>query len=75
MPEVRINLEQSTLEAIDRIVPPDPRTRAEFIRRAVKDAIFRYEQDEQEKMRLAYLRQPDAPEGGEIWDLPEEWKP
>ena len=72
MPQVLVNFERATLEAIDKIVPPERRRRAEFIRQAVKDAIFRHEQ---QKMREAYLRQPDSTENAEGWDLPEDWKP
>jgi hypothetical protein len=47
------------------------RKRADFIRQAVKDAIFRNETD---RMREAYRLQPDSPEGAEIWELPEKWE-
>ena len=44
---------------------------AEFIRNAVKDAIFQYEQ---KRMREAYRLQPDSAEDADPRDLPEEWK-
>jgi metal-responsive CopG/Arc/MetJ family transcriptional regulator len=56
MPRILIQLESSTLKAIDRIAPAAKRQRADFIRRAIKDAVFRYEQ---KKMREAYRCQPD----------------
>jgi metal-responsive CopG/Arc/MetJ family transcriptional regulator len=71
MQKVLIQLEDSTLRAIDRIAPAAKRKRAEFIRNAVKDAIFRYEQ---ERMREAYRRQPDSAQEADSWDQPEEWK-
>lgn len=70
MPQVLVQFEQATLEAIDRIAPAAKRRRAEFIRNAVKDAIFRHEQA---KMRRAYQVQPDTAEGSDTWDLPETW--
>jgi hypothetical protein len=57
--------------AIDRIAPAAKRKRADFIRQAVKDAIFRYET---ERIREAYRLHPDSPEGAEVWELPEKWE-
>jgi len=71
MPQVLIQFDEATLRAIDRIAPVAKRKRADFIRRAVKDAIFR---QETERMREAYQLQPDSVEGSDVWDLPEEWK-
>ena len=71
MPQVLVHFDDATLKAIDRIAPAAKRKRADFIRRAVKDAIFRQETD---RMREAYRRQPDSAEGSDAWDLPEEWK-
>ena len=71
MQKVLIQFEDATLEAIDRIAPAAKRKRADFIRCAVKDAIFRYEQ---ERMRAAYRAQPDSADDAATWDLPEEWK-
>ncbi len=71
MSQVLIHFDEETLRAIDRIAPAAKRKRADFIRQAVRDAIFRYET---ERMREAYRQQPDSPEGAEIWELPEEWE-
>lgn len=71
MPQILIQFEPSTLEAIDRIAPRAKRKRADFIRSAVKDAIFRYEQ---KKIREAYRLQPDVVEDLP-WEMPEEWMP
>ncbi len=70
MPQVLVQFESATLEAIDRIAPAAKRKRADFIRKAVKDAIFLYEQ---KRMREAYRLQPDSAGDADIWDLPEEW--
>ena len=69
MPQILIQFESSTLEAIDRIAPAARRQRADFIRRAVKDAIFRHEQ---RKMREGYRLHPDVVEDLP-WEMPEEW--
>jgi metal-responsive CopG/Arc/MetJ family transcriptional regulator len=71
MPQVLIHFDESTLNAIDRIAPAAKRKRADFIRRAVKDAIFQQETD---RMREAYRLQPDSAEGSDTWELPEDWK-
>ena len=71
MSQVRIHFDEATLKAIDRIAPAVKRKRADFIRQAVKDAIFR---QEIERMREAYRLQPDSVERSETWELSEEWK-
>lgn len=71
MSQVLIQFDDATLKAIDRIAPAAKRKRADFIRQAVKDAIFRWETD---RMREAYRLQPDSVEGSDTWDLPEQWK-
>jgi hypothetical protein len=70
MQKVLVQFEETTLEAIDRIAPAAKRKRADFIRSAVKDAIFRFEQ---ERMREAYRLQPDSAQDADAWDLPEAW--
>jgi hypothetical protein len=71
MPQVLIHFDEATLKAIDRIAPAAQRKRADFIRRAVKDAIF---QEETDRMREAYRLQPDSVEDSDAWELAEEWK-
>jgi hypothetical protein len=71
MSQVLIHFDEATLKAIDRIAPAAKRKRADFIRQAVKDAIFRHET---ERMREAYRLKPDSVEGSDTWELPEEWK-
>lgn len=46
--------------------------RAEFIRAAIRKAV--YEAD-QERMRQAYLKQPDIETATDDWRGAEEWKP
>ncbi len=70
MEQVLVQFEKATLDAIDRIAPKARRKRAEFIRTAVKDAIFHHEQ---QRMREAYLKQPDPAADADTWELPETW--
>ena len=71
MPQILVQFDEATLAAIDRIAPAAKRKRADFVRRAVKDAIFQYET---KRTRDAYLAQPDT-ESTDAWDQPEEWNP
>ena len=59
MPQVLIQFSEVTLGAIDRVAPSAKNKRADFIRRAVKDEIFRLET---ERMREGYRLQPDFAE-------------
>jgi metal-responsive CopG/Arc/MetJ family transcriptional regulator len=68
MPQILVRFDEATLRAIDRIAPAAKRQRADFIRTAVKDALF---QRETERMREAYLRQPDSAEEDDHWDAAE----
>jgi hypothetical protein len=72
MAQVLVEFDEATLKAIDRIAPAARRKRADFIRKAVKDAIFR---EETERMREAYRLQPDSVDDSGTWELPEEWEP
>lgn len=72
MPQVLVQFDEATLKAIDRVAPAAKRQRADFIRKAVKDALYRMECD---RMREAYRLQPDDAGAAGVWDLPEEWKP
>ena len=66
-----IQLDETTLKALNRIAPAVQRKRAEFVRKAIKDAIRR---QEFERMQEAYRRQPDSATDADDWAFPEEWK-
>ena len=70
MSQVLSDFDDATLRAVDRIAPAAKRKRADFIRQAVKDAIFR---EETARMREAYRLQPDSSDLAESWELPETW--
>lgn len=71
MPQVLVNFDTATLQAIDRILPATKRRRTEFIRSAVKDAIRKYEY---ERMMEAYRRQPDTGADADDWSNAERWE-
>ena len=66
-----IQLDEPTLQSLNKIAPVAKRQRAEFIRQAVKDAIRRREY---EQIREAYIRQPDSPADADDWSSAGEWK-
>jgi len=70
MSQVLSDFDDATLRAVDRIAPAAKRKRADFIRQAVKDAIFR---EETARMRETYRLQLDSAEDADSWDLPKEW--
>ena len=70
MSQVLSDFDDATLRAVDRIAPAAKRKRADFIRQAVEDAIFR---EETARMRETYRLQPDSAEDADSWDLPKEW--
>jgi metal-responsive CopG/Arc/MetJ family transcriptional regulator len=72
MPSILIQLDETTLQSLDRIAPAAKRQRAEFIRQAVKEAIRKREY---EQIREAYLRRPDAATEADDWSSAEDWKP
>lgn len=60
MKSFRIQLDEATYRALNRVAPAAQRQRAELGRRAIREA-------EQERTRLAYLRQPDSEAEIEDW--------
>jgi len=71
MPQVLVNFDMATLQAIERILPATKRRRTEFIRAPVKDAIRKYEY---ERMMEAYRRQPDTGADADDWSNAERWE-
>lgn len=55
MKSFRIQLDEATYRALNRVAPAAQRQRAELGRRAIREV-------EEERTRLAYLRQPDDSE-------------
>jgi hypothetical protein len=71
MPQILVQFDEATIQAMDRIALAAKRQRADFIRTAVKDSIFRLQT---ERMREAYRVQPDTVDASDTWELPEEWR-
>ena len=72
MKSVLIQLDEATYRALNRVAPAAQRQRAEFVRRALRNAI---REAEEGRTRLAYQRQPDSETEADDWATAEEWKP
>ncbi|HUE02790.1 MAG TPA: CopG family transcriptional regulator [Bryobacteraceae bacterium] len=72
MKPLLIQLDDSTLKALNRIAAPGKRQRSEFVRQAIRKAV---RQAEYRAMREAYRKQPDAILDADDWSTAEEYKP
>ena len=71
MMSLLIQIDEPTLRALNRIAPAAKRQRAEFVRAAIRKAI---RETEEERTRLAYLRNPDTDTKSDDWSNAEQWK-
>jgi metal-responsive CopG/Arc/MetJ family transcriptional regulator len=71
MPSILIQLDESTLKALNRVAPAAKRQRAEFIRQAVKSAIRK---KEYAGIKEAYLKQPDSADEADDWSNAGEFR-
>jgi metal-responsive CopG/Arc/MetJ family transcriptional regulator len=71
MKSLLIQLDEPTLRALNRVAPAAQRKRAEFVRTAIRKAIY---EAEEERTRLAYLKYPDTETAADDWRDAEEWK-
>jgi predicted transcriptional regulator len=72
MRSILVQLDEPTYRALGKIAPAAKRRRSQFIREAVRKAIL---DAEEERIRQAYLAQPDSAEDADDWSSPEEYKP
>jgi hypothetical protein len=71
MKSLLVQIDEPTLRALNRVAPAAKRQRAEFVRAAIRKAI---RESEEERMRKAYLAQPDSEAEADDWSNAEEWK-
>jgi hypothetical protein len=69
MRSLRIQIDEPTFRALYRVA--SEAQRAELVRAAIRKAI---REAEEERMRRAYLAQPDSGAEADDWSLAEEWK-
>jgi len=72
MKSLLVQIDEPTFRALNRVAPAAKRQRAEFVRAAIRKAI---RESEEERMRKAYLAQPDSDTEADDWANAEEWKP
>lgn len=64
MVSLLIQIDKATLRALNRVAPAAQRKRAEFVRAAIRRAIY---EAEEERTRLAYLKRPDTETVADDW--------
>jgi hypothetical protein len=70
MKQILIDLDADTAARLDKAVPPRTRKRAEFVRGAIRKALWELEE---RATAAAYARKPDAEPvffAPEVWDPP-----
>lgn len=72
MKSILIQLDDSTMQALDRVAPPVQRARAKFLRSAIRQAIAAALE---EQTRAAYLQKPDSGADADDWANAEEYRP
>ena len=71
MKALLIQLDEQTLNALDRVAEPGKRRRSEFIRQAIRRAV---RQAEYRAMRAAYTKHPDSETVADDWSTAEEYE-
>ncbi len=69
MKQILVEVDDQTAAELERVAPARSRQRSEFIRRALRRALWEVEE---RATREAYLRTPDAP--GESYFEPKAWE-
>lgn len=72
MKALLVQLDDPTFRALNRVAPAAKRKRAEFVRAAIRKAI---REIEEERTRIAYLKQPDSETEADDWSNAEAWQP
>jgi metal-responsive CopG/Arc/MetJ family transcriptional regulator len=71
MKSLLVQIDEPTYRALNRIAPAAKRQRAEFVRLAIRKAI---REAEEERTRMAYLKDPDSAQDADDWSNAGEWK-
>lgn len=70
MKQVLVEIDDQTAAELERVAPARSRQRSEFIRRALRRALW---DEEERRTREAYLREPDAEDAA--YTEPAAWEP
>ncbi len=72
MKALLIQVDEQTLNALNRVAAPGKRKRSEFVRQAIRSAI---REAEYAAMRDAYRKVPDSNVDADDWSTAEEYRP
>lgn len=72
MKSLLVQLDEQTLDALNRIAAPGKRQRSEFVRQAIRRAV---RSTEFAAMREAYRKRPDSADDADDWSTAEDYKP
>ena len=70
MKQVLVEIDDQTAAELERVAPARSRQRSEFIRRALRRALW---DEEERRTREAYLRSPD--DASDVYTEPSAWEP
>jgi metal-responsive CopG/Arc/MetJ family transcriptional regulator len=74
MKTVQMTLDEELVQAVDRISKELHTTRSAFARKALRDALVRYEEQRlEEKHRQGYLRHPVQTDEFSAWEAEQAW--
>ena len=71
MKSILVQLDEPTYKSLERVTRAASRNRAEFIREAIRTAVF---EAECRKMRAAYTSRPDSEKDADDWSSAEDFK-
>ena len=74
MRTVQMTLDDTLIDAVDRVAKELNTNRSAFTRKALQDALVRYKLEQQEtKHRRGYEKDPVSPEEFSVWEAEQAW--
>ena len=74
MRTIQMTLDDDLVQAVDRISKQLSTTRSAFTRKALRDALSRYHDEQlEQKHRHGYARQPVAADEFSVWEAEQAW--
>jgi len=74
MRTIQMTLDDTLVDAVDRVAKELHTTRSAFTRKALQDALVRYKLEQQEiKHRRGYEKDPVSPDEFSVWEAEQAW--
>jgi metal-responsive CopG/Arc/MetJ family transcriptional regulator len=74
MRTVQMTLDDTLIDAVDRVAKEQNTNRSAFTRKALQDALVRYKLEQQEiKHRRGYEKDPVSPDEFSVWQAEQAW--